>query len=295
MRRRILIAGLAAGVLAGSATPALASFHLMMVQEIFPGSTANPGQDYIALQMYSSGQNLVGDHTLTVYAANGSVADTATFPVAPGGNVANGANQSTVLIGAASTVVGVAPDLVDPGLTAIDPAGGAACWEVYDCVSWGAFTPPLGGLPSDAGTPADNPGGISDGTDLVRNYAQQGCSTFLDPPDDTDDSNSDLAGALPVPRNNAAAPTEVACASTSITKAPKNKGTDRTPTVKFTSFPLGGTFECRVDDEPFAPCTSPHTTQKLKPGKHTFKVQALGPGGPDPTPAKASFKIVKKH
>ena len=50
-----------------------------------------------------------------------------------------------------------------------------------------------------------------------------------------------------------------------------------------------------MDDEPFEECDSPHTTKKLKLGKHTFEVVATGPGGEDPTPAKASFKIVKKR
>jgi len=29
----------------------------------------------------------------------------------------------------------------------------------------------------------------------------------------------------------------------------------------------------------------------LKPGKYTFEVRAVGPGGPDPSPAKKKFKI----
>ena len=82
---------------------------------------------------------------------------------------------------------------------------------------------------------------------------------------------------------------------TTITKAPKKKGTDKTPKVSFTATPpTSATFQCRVDDGPFEPCASPHTTAKLKTGKHTFEVVASGPGGADPTPAKASFKIIKR-
>ena len=81
---------------------------------------------------------------------------------------------------------------------------------------------------------------------------------------------------------------------TTITKAPKRKGRDRTPRITFTATPpTGATFQCRVDSDAFAPCTSPHTTAKLKFGKHTFEVAATGPGGIDATPAKAGFKIVK--
>ncbi len=82
---------------------------------------------------------------------------------------------------------------------------------------------------------------------------------------------------------------------TEITKAPKRKGKDRTPTIQFEASEAPVTFECRVDGKPYAACTSPHTTKKLKIGKHTFDVKATGAGGEDPTPARVSFKIVKKR
>ena len=83
---------------------------------------------------------------------------------------------------------------------------------------------------------------------------------------------------------------------TTITKAPKKKGTDKTPTIEFTATPAAGaTFECRVDANPFAACSSPHTTAKLKVARHIFQVRASGPGGVDTSPAEAGFKIVKKH
>jgi len=83
---------------------------------------------------------------------------------------------------------------------------------------------------------------------------------------------------------------------TNITKPPKKKGTDRTPKVTFEADPpeVGVTFQCRVDNKAYAPCTSPHTTSKLKKGKRTFEVFATGIGGDDLTPAKVSFKIIKK-
>jgi hypothetical protein len=84
--------------------------------------------------------------------------------------------------------------------------------------------------------------------------------------------------------------------NTVITRAPKRKGTDRTPTVRFRSDPVGASgFECRIDAKPYAACTSPHTTKKLKLGKHIIRVRAIGPEGVDPTPARARFKIVKRR
>jgi len=56
--------GLLAAVLA---LPAWASFHFMDVVEVFPGTAAAPNAQYVVIQMYSSGQNLVGGHALTVF------------------------------------------------------------------------------------------------------------------------------------------------------------------------------------------------------------------------------------
>lgn len=41
----------------------------------------------------------------------------------------------------------------------------------------------------------------------------------------------------------------------------------------------------------FRPCRSPKTYKKLAPGTYVFKVRAVGPGGPDATPAKKQFTI----
>jgi hypothetical protein len=41
----------------------------------------------------------------------------------------------------------------------------------------------------------------------------------------------------------------------------------------------------------FKKCSSPMTYRKLKPGKYTFEVRAVGPGGTDPSPAKKKFRI----
>jgi hypothetical protein len=266
----------------------------MLIQEVFPGSTSDPGEDYVTLQMWSSGENQVQTHTLTIY-DTGGMAHTASFPATPIPGVPNGANQSTILIGAASSVLGMTPDLVDADVAALDPAGGAACWETFDCVSWGTFTPPIGGLPSAAGAASS----FSPDGSLTRIYNQHGCETLLEAVDDTNDSLNDLAGTLPVPRNNAAAPTEKACPNTKITDGPKSRTHDRTPTLKFKSIPGGApSFRCAIDDvaEESDPCTSPFTLPRLSFGRHTFLVFAENSDhGRDPTPATQKFKVVKKH
>jgi plastocyanin len=81
---------------------------------------------------------------------------------------------------------------------------------------------------------------------------------------------------------------------TKLTAKPKAKSKDKTPTFKFSATASGATFECQLDGKAFKACRSPLTTKPLKPGKHSFKVRAVGPSGlKDPSPAASSFKVVK--
>jgi hypothetical protein len=292
---KVALSALAAGVTALASlflpAAALADHHEMKVREIFPGSTANPGQDYVELQMYASGQRFVGGHTITIFGPTGTLAHTVTFP----SDVANGAGQQTILAGAAASVVGTAPDHVDSGMTAIDPAGGAVCWNAspasfVDCVSWGSF-PNNATLPDPQSSSA---AAITDGKALRRTITA-GCSTILEASDDTDSSGADFSEATPQPRNDSTTPTEVPCLSTTITKGPSGKTKDRTPTFKFKSSAPSATFECKVDHDDFTPCSSPATLPKVSFGKHKFQVRARVGESVDPTPASQRFKVVKRR
>jgi Tol biopolymer transport system component len=55
--------------------------------------------------------------------------------------------------------------------------------------------------------------------------------------------------------------------------------------------PAGASFKCKLDSKPYRGCTSPKTYRNLDNGKHRFKVRASGPGGTDPSPATAGFKV----
>jgi hypothetical protein len=82
---------------------------------------------------------------------------------------------------------------------------------------------------------------------------------------------------------------------TTIAGGPPAKTKDRTPTFSFSATTAGGTFDCRLDAEAFAPCTSPFTTAKLPFGVHTFEVQATdAAGNQDTVAASRSFKVKKK-
>ena len=69
---------------------------------------------------------------------------------------------------------------------------------------------------------------------------------------------------------------------------------DSTPTFGFSS-EAGATFECRVDADPFGPCSGPgdsHTTGALDDGSHTFRVRVTdAAGNTNPIPSIRTFIV----
>jgi plastocyanin len=88
-------------------------------------------------------------------------------------------------------------------------------------------------------------------------------------------------------------PPPVTVPDTKFAPKPPAKTRDRTPTIKFKSTVAGATFKCTLDGKALKPCRSPLTTKKLSFGRHVLKVAAVAGGVSDPTPATASFKVVK--
>jgi hypothetical protein len=299
--RRILLAvGMTLLTAASFAPPACATFHRIKIREVYPGSVASPDSGYVELQMYSAGQDLVAGHALTTYDAKGSLTGTFTFTA----NVANAANQQTILIGESGVqaAFGVAPDLSDAGL-ALTSGGGAACWAAtIDCVSWGAYT---GTTASPSGSPVD-PLGIPGGMTLQRTIAPN-CPTLLQASDDSDDSATDFADAAPAPRPNSASPSEKACGSgggqaqggdsagrpqTRFRHTPGRVVRGHRATFRFVSSEPGSTFLCKLDLHRFRRCRSPLVLRGLDSGRHVFRVKARAPGGAtDRTPATWRFRV----
>lgn len=282
-----------------------ATFHEMSIREVYAGSVES---QYVELQMWAAGQNLVGGHVLKTYSASGGVTSTSTFA----SDVPNGASQSTILLATpgAEAEFGVT---ADTALTAgsLDPSGGAVCWENLDCVSWGGFGGFGGSAPSPVGSPA---AAMPPGMALRRTIAP-GCATLLEPTDDHDNSAVDFSPVFPAPRPNSVAPTERRCPGGSespfgvVPEGASKKGApqttlrgkpgkqlhDRTPTFRFASSESGSTFQCKLDGKPFRSCRSPFTTKRLTPGRHTFEVRARDDSGKlDPSPASYGFKILAK-
>ncbi len=307
------VAALAATLALGVA-PAAATFHLMQIREVYPGSTAAPEAEYVELEMWASGQNLVEGHALRSYDASGVVTGTSTFAH----DVSNAANQSTLLLATpqAETQFGVAGDAA-LAVGSLSPGGGAVCWESIDCVSWGNFS---GALPSPAGAPAAA-AGIPDGMALRRSITRS-CATLLDPPDDNDVSAEDFAVASPLPRPNSVPPTEQSCGGsgtgggsggggnggagggasggsgqnsgldTLLRRKPPHRTHNRTPSFRFTASDDGASFECKLDRKPYSSCRSPFTARPLKAGKHRFLVRARSGGEVDSTPASWRFRVL---
>jgi hypothetical protein len=279
-----------------AASPAQASFHLIKVREVFPGTTANPESDYVELQMYAAAQNLVNLGDLEVLNSTGTI----TSHFSPGGTVAHSANQSTVLIANtsfASQFPSVTPDFTDAGLD-LDPAGGAVCWPQNeppfdDCASWGNFSG-QGSLPSPGDTtPAlAIPNGMA-----LRRTISPGCSTLLEDADDANKSSVDFSAQTPNPRNNAATPSEHECAAlpnTAIDAKPANPTKATAASFTYHAIPAAeAEFECRLDGAPFANCptTGIEYAGPLSSTSHSFEVRGVNSAGADSTPAAFTWTI----
>jgi cysteine-rich repeat protein len=190
------LAPLAAATLLLVVGPATATFHLMSIVQVFGGTPASPQAQYIVLQMYSAGQNLVGGHDVLLYNSAGTQIASRVFA----GNVGNGANQARILIATpqAETFFNVQANLEIPASILAD--GGKACFsDGIDCVSWGSYR----GSTAGVGTAFNANGGLPGGRAAVRRLDISGGTTTLNALDDTDNSANDFRLGSPAPRNNA--------------------------------------------------------------------------------------------
>jgi hypothetical protein len=204
-----------------SAASSSATFHLMKIREISPG-TNGFDDSYVEVQMYAPFQNFLSGGAQVLVCNSDCSPNPVTF--SPFANVANGNSQDTVLFGDSGIDAGSKDFNVNLNLDAIK-AGGAVCYlsepGFHDCLSWGNFsanstlTGTYGSVAS-TGTPAP---ALSSGMALRRSIAAN-CLTALDPADDTDNSSADFSAATPNPRPNSVAPTEMPCTATVPTGAP---------------------------------------------------------------------------
>lgn len=293
-RARIGLPLLAGVVLLLAATPAQATFHLIKVREVHPGTSDD---SYVELQMYAAGQSLLSGHAMTLYNASGSLVHSSTFSA----SVPNSANQQTVLIGdtRVGEVFGVAPDLLDSGLT-ISAAGGAACWNAgglpADCVAWGNFSGSAAlqlATGTAVGSPV-SPTGITAGK-AIRRTIEPGCPTLLEESDDSDNSATDFSEVTPAPRNDSSPISEHTCAgapNTAIDEKPPLRSNSSSAEFTYEA-PTASSYECKLDAAVFSACPlgGPVEYTGLADGSHTFQVRGVNASGPDPTPASYTWTV----
>jgi hypothetical protein len=108
--------------------------------------------------------------------------------------------------------------------------------------------------------------------------------------DETQDGCVGQAG----PDGGCPLPPDTSAPDTTITKRPKDKSKHKQATFEFSSSEPGSSFECKLDNGAFAPCSSPDEL-KVGKGKHHFEVRARdAAGNVDPTPATDDWKVKKK-
>ena len=213
MNRRLtriaLSTGIALVVVGGLTSTALATFHDNRIREIHEGGATG---DYVELQAFSSGQNFVAGKFINTYDGGGTLLTSTPIP----SDVANGANQATILIAHDASTPGA--DVVNAALNVVN-TGGTVCYSTstigtdpaLDCVAYTSgmtdFPTPA---PSPYGTPVSLPGGDLTGMTLIRSISR-GCATALDPADDTDNSAADFTVGTGNPRGNSVTPTEKVC------------------------------------------------------------------------------------
>jgi hypothetical protein len=205
-------AALALFAAGGLASTALATYHENRIREVHEGNGATG--DYVELQSFAAGQNQVGGRHIVSYDAGGGAP--LTDYLIPS-NVANGADQATILIADSPMVGGVTADFNAGADLNVDNTGGTVCFTdtsidvKLDCVAFDGVGGADVTVPTGAGfgSPFMLPGANLNEMSLIRTTSA-GCATALDPADDTD-SAADFTLGAGSPRNNAATPTETVC------------------------------------------------------------------------------------
>jgi len=231
LTRTAFAGALVTGLTALLASSAAATYHENLIREVHEGNGVTG--DYVELQAYAAGQNMVAGKHIASYDAGGGSTPLTDYTIPS--NVGNGANQATILIASDASVPG-ADFIAGSGMTGlnVDNTGGTVCFTDssitvgLDCVAYvgsnlaAMFPNPA---PSPYGTPLALGSDLNDKS-VVRRITSN-CSTLLEKADDTNSSAADFSIASPIARPNAATPTETTCptppATTTKKKCKKKK------------------------------------------------------------------------
>ncbi|MDX6601504.1 MAG: large repetitive protein [Solirubrobacterales bacterium] len=284
--------GLSCLALALFAPSAQATFHLIYVSEVYPGSAAHPQSSFVELQMYDEDENFVGNHSVTLHNSTGGLIGAFTFPAdLPSPSV----DQQTILVGddGVEAAFGVKPDMISSAFN-VPASGGAVCWQGLDCVAWGNFT---GTTSPSSGIPAGQLGN-PDGSSLTRIITGGTCSNLLDEKDDTNDSDRDFGLAAPSPQSYTTVPAPPSCTApaptpvTAIDEKPAAATKSTGASFTFHASPAATGFECRLDVAAYVGCDSGAIAYAgpLAEGLHSFRVRGTNANGTGAT-ATYSWKV----
>ena len=195
-RKNALSVALSVLMLFAFSSLAQATFHFARIAEVFTGTAAHPGAQYIVIVPYANSQTSFATVRVTVFDAAGTPLPD--FAVFSANLISTATNQRSILVATptAQGILGIVPDQVATGLL---PASGIVCFrkplQVPDCVSYGNYlgSTLVGGSP--AGPPASS---IPSGAALRRDFGANGT---LEAADDTNISEADFDLSGPAAEN----------------------------------------------------------------------------------------------
>ena len=159
MRRAFRQALLSVIVMAAALGRAEATFHLMVIEEVYPGSYLHPDAQYVVLRSTALGQNLLNTHPIMTWGAAGNpLPNFGTFDHDET-NTASGARYIMATQAAVDLFQFTASQIVTGSLPF---PSGRICFAPFlgdfvDCVAYGNFN----GNNGPWGTPAISPGGMA--------------------------------------------------------------------------------------------------------------------------------------
>ena len=138
------------------------------------------------------------------------------------------------------------------------------------------------------------------GNSSTHEFGAAGCSAPIVYEELTPESDPDPGpqpGPGPGPKPEPDPDPDRITPETSIHFGPHGRITKRSVTFRFNSSEPGSTFVCRLGrGNDFEPCSSPHSYDNLRRGKHHFAVIAIDPAGnADETAATATFRISERR
>jgi len=131
-------------------------------------------------------------------------------------------------------------------------------------------------------------------SDAAGNWTFTPTTPLADGPHDITATTTNAAGNTSPPSNTVRITIDTGAPDTTIVSGPAGNTESTSATFDFSSNEAGVSYECKLDNGEFLPCTDPVTFENLAEGPHTLQVRARDTAGNvDPTPATATWTVVR--